>query len=185
VLSGKPGFVESMIGIKPVKVGLNVTAALEKGQVFLASVLDIDVDKVRENFAGAARTAFNLAMEVAYVTKDTASALITKGYKNAKAVALEANILNSATVGDVLAKASAEASALKAKIPDQPAEEKPAEAKEEKPAEEKPESSEEKVEEKPAKEKEEKPEEKPAKEKEEKPKEEAKEEKKEDGADKK
>ena len=65
-------------------------------------------------------------------TKDTLPVLITKGYRGAKAVAIEANILNSATVGDVLAKANAQASALKAKIPEtaealaEKAEEKPA-----------------------------------------------------------
>ncbi len=133
----------SKLGIKPIKVRLSITSALENGQLFLGDVLNIDVDTVRQNFAKAARSAFNIAIEVAYLTAETMPVLITKGYKNAKAVAIEANILNSATVGDVLAKANAQASVLKAKIPDtapeEPVkEEKPAEepVKEEKPAEE-------------------------------------------------
>jgi large subunit ribosomal protein L10 len=117
----------SKLGIKPVKVRLSVTSALENGQVFLASVLDIDIDSVRHNFASCARTAFNVAVEIAYITKETLPALIARGYRGAKAVALEANIMNSETVSDILGKANAQANALKAKLPEAPKEEaKPA-----------------------------------------------------------
>lgn len=108
----------SKLGIKPIKVRLSMTSALENSQVFPASVLDIDIDKVWQNFANCARTAFNVAIEITYLTKETLPALITKGYRNAKSVALEANIMNSATVSEILGKANAQAKALKAKIPD-------------------------------------------------------------------
>ncbi len=107
----------SKLGIKPIKVRLSITSALENGQLFLGNVLNIDIDTVRQNFAEAARNAFNIAIEAVYFTTETIPVLITKGYKNAKAVALEASILNSATIGDVLTKANAQASVLKAKIP--------------------------------------------------------------------
>ena len=161
----------SKLGIKPIKVRLSITSALENGQLYLGEVLNIDVDIVKQNFANAARTAFNIAVDVAYFTTETMPVLITKGYKNAKAIAIEANILNSATVGDVLAKANAQASVLKAKIPDtipeEPAKEEQKEepAKEEKPEEKAEEKPEEKAEEKPAEEKKEEPaKEEPAKE---------------------
>ena len=117
ISSGVSGAL-SKLGIKPIKVRLSMTSALENGQLFLASVLDIDIDKVREDFTNCARTAFNVAVEMAYLTKETVPALIAKGYRNAKAVALEANIINAATVSDILGKANAQAKALKAKIPD-------------------------------------------------------------------
>ncbi len=119
----------SKLNIKPIKVKLSVTAGLEKGQVYLADVLDIDADQVFQDFATASRNAFNIAIEIAYTTKETMPVLITKGYRGAKAVAIEANILNSATVGDVLAKASAQANVLKVKVPEAPAEEKAEEPK--------------------------------------------------------
>ena len=133
----------SKLGIKPIKVRLNILASLENGQVYLGNVLNIDVNQVRQDFANASRTAFNIAVEVAYCTVDTMPALITKGFKNAKAVAIEANMLTSATVQDVLAKANAQATVLKAKIPEtveEASEEKPAEEtkEEEKPTEEAP-----------------------------------------------
>lgn len=133
----------SKLGIKPVKVKLSVIACIEKGQVFLGEILDIDVDVVRQNFTDASRNALNLAVEVAYFTKETAELLVLKGYRNAKGLALEANIMNSATVSEILGKASAQANVLKGKIPESTA---PVEA-EEKKEEEKP-AEEEKAEEK-------------------------------------
>ncbi len=126
----------SKLNIKPIKVGLKTTAALEKGQLFLANVLDIDVDKVKANFSNAARNAFLLAVETGYFTKETAQALIAKGFRNAKALALEANLLTSATVAEILAKGQLQASALKAKMPDK-APKNQEKAKEEKPSEKK------------------------------------------------
>ena len=123
-ISGAIAGALSKLGIKPVKVRLSVKACIEKGQVFLGEVLNIDVDKVRQDFTVGARNALSLAVETAYFTKETAELLVSKGFKNAKAIALEANILNSTTVGSVLAKANAQAVALKGKVKEAPAEEK-------------------------------------------------------------
>jgi large subunit ribosomal protein L10 len=118
----------SKLDIKPIKVGLKVTSALEKSQLFLASVLDIDIDKVKADFSSAARNAFLLAIETGYFTKETAQALIAKGFRNAKALALEANLITSATVSEILAKGRLQATALKAKVPETlPQEPKPEE----------------------------------------------------------
>jgi large subunit ribosomal protein L10 len=132
------------LGIKPMKIGLNVVACLEKSQVFLADVLDIDTDKVRKDFASAARNALNLAVEVSYFTKETVSVLVSKGYKNAKAVALEASILNKETASEILGKAKSQAAALKALVKDKPeqAKEEKKEEKKEQPAEKKEEAKE-------------------------------------------
>jgi len=149
----------SKLGIKPVKVGLNVKACLEKGQIFLASVLDIDADTVMQQFMEAHRNAFTLAVETGYFTKETVEFLIGKAFRQAKSVALEANLLTSATVAEVLAKANAQAVALKEKVPDKAPEEKPSKGEEkvdEKPAEKAEEKPAEKAEEKPAEKAEEK-----------------------------
>lgn len=112
------------LGIKPIKVGLNIMACLEKGQVFLGEVLDIDTDRVRADFGNAARAALNLAVEVAYLSKETAPILVTRGFRNARAVSLEAGILNKETAAEILGKANAQASALKAMVKEAPPEEK-------------------------------------------------------------
>ena len=119
----------SKLGIKPVKVGLNVIACLEKGQVFPSNVLDIDAEKMAKEFANAARNAFNLAIEAGYFTKETIKSLIAKASRQAKAIAIEANLLTSATVTEVLAKANRQASALKEKVGEKPKEEEKPKAK--------------------------------------------------------
>ncbi|MFH1391073.1 MAG: 50S ribosomal protein L10 [Candidatus Diapherotrites archaeon] len=121
----------SKLNIKPFKVGLKIISVLEQGQVYKADVLDIDIDEVFGNFVNAHKKAFNLAVNTEIFTSETTELLISKAFNNAKAVALEANILNSATVGSLLAKANAQASALKPLIKDAPKEEPKEEAKEE------------------------------------------------------
>jgi large subunit ribosomal protein L10 len=180
------------LDINPIKVGLNLTAALENTQVFLPEVLNIEIDEVFNDFVNAHSRAFKLALGVAYTTADTMPLLVTKAFSEAKSLALEANIMCKATVEDLLAKANAQAKSLESSMPEAPA---PAEEKKEEPAEEKAEEkaeapAEEKPAEAPAEEKkpeaaaeEAKPEEKPAEEKaEEKPAEAPAEEKKEDNA---
>ena len=137
------------LNIKPFKVGLKLVAVLEGTQIFKADVLDIDTEEVFANFVGAHQKAFNLAFNASIFTPEVTELLITTSFANAKAVALEANLLTSATVGDLLAKANAQASSVKSLVKDAPAEEKPAEeakeeAKEEKAEETKEEKSEEK-----------------------------------------
>jgi len=132
------------LNIKPFKVGLKLVAVLEGAQIFKADVLDIDTEEVFANFVSAHQKAFNLAFNSSFFTVQTTELLVTKSFANAKAVALEANFLTSATVGDLLAKANAQATSVKDLVKDVPAEPKA----EEKPAEEaKEESAEEKTEE--------------------------------------
>lgn len=131
----------SKLDIKPVKIGLTMIAAFEKGEIFKAEVLDIDTEKIFSDFVKAHSNAFNLAFNAGYFTKETTPLLIAKAFNDAKAVALEAGVFNSQTMPILLAKAAREANALKAQIPElevkekekneSPAEEKPAEKKEE------------------------------------------------------
>ncbi|MCR4336145.1 MAG: 50S ribosomal protein L10 [archaeon] len=121
----------SKLNIKPFKVGLKIISILENGQVYHADILDIDTDQVFANFVNAHKKAFNLAVNAEIFNSETAEILVSKAFSNAKAVALEANILNSVTVGSLLAKANAQANVLKPLIKDAPKEE-PKEVAEEK-----------------------------------------------------
>ncbi|MBU0661887.1 50S ribosomal protein L10, partial [Candidatus Micrarchaeota archaeon] len=133
------------LDIKPVKIGLNLIAALENGQVFKPDVLNIDNDEVYANFKNAYTSALNLAFFARYPTAETTPMLIAKAFREAKAVALAGEVFTKETMPALLAKADAQAKALKAKVPEEapaetPAEEKSAEGEEKKedaPAEEK------------------------------------------------
>jgi len=103
----------SKLNIKPFKVGLKIVTVLEGTQLFNADVLDINIDEVFSNFVSAHKKAFNLAMNAVIFTTETTELLVAKAFNNAKAVAIEGNILNSVTVGNLLSKANAQASVLK------------------------------------------------------------------------
>ncbi len=101
------------LDIKPIRVGMNLTACYENGEVFKADVLNIDTEKVFNNFVTAHRSAFNIAFNSEYFTKETTPLLVSKAFREAKAVALEANILTKYTVQDTIAKAALQAKAIK------------------------------------------------------------------------
>ena len=113
--------VLAKLDIKPIRVGLNIAAIIENGEVFTAKVLDIDTEKVFANFVDAHRKAFNLAVNAAYPAKTTIELLVQKAFNDSKAVSLEANIMNSATVDLLLAKADRQAKALAAFVPEEAA----------------------------------------------------------------
>ena len=142
----------------------------ENKELFKQEVLDVDEEELFNSFISAHRNSFNLALNIAYPTKETIPLLLTKAIYASMNLALDANILNSKTIETFISKANLQATVLKSKVKDDAKTEEP--KAEEKPAEEK--KKEAKTEDK----KEELKEEKPAEEKKEAPKEEA--EKKED-----
>ncbi len=95
------------LDIKPIKVGLNIVACLEKGEVFTAAILDFDSEKVEAQFIAAHTAALNLAVEIGYCTSATIELLLSKAFNSAKAVALEANIVADATREEISGKAAA------------------------------------------------------------------------------
>ena len=146
-VSDKLAGLLTRLGIEPMEIGLDLVAVYEKGEILTKDVLDIDEEAFMNNLRTLASESFNLAMFIGYPNKDTIEPLLSKAHREARAVAKEANVMTSDNVGEVLAKAEAQANALKAKVPDAPKEEKKEEPKKEEPkAEEKP--AEEKKEEK-------------------------------------
>lgn len=108
--------VLSKLNIKPISVGLNITAVLEKDTVFLPVVLDIDETKVFEDFKSAYWNALALALEIGYTTPQTMTILVQRAFKNTKAVAIKAGIPTPYTVVDLVSQANAAAELLKSKI---------------------------------------------------------------------
>jgi len=106
----------SKLNIMPFKVGMKLIAAIEGDQLFKAEILDIDTEKVFENFMNAHRGAFNLAVNASITNKATIEHLVAKAFRETKAVALEGNIMNSVTAGDILAKADRAAKEIKSKV---------------------------------------------------------------------
>src|SRR3989344_6069677 len=106
----------SKLNVMPFKVGMKLIAAIEGSQLFRAEILDIDTEKIFANFMAAHRGAFNVAVHAGVTNKATIEHLVSKAFSNSKAVALEGNVLNSVTAGDILAKAERAAKEIKSKI---------------------------------------------------------------------
>lgn len=105
--------VLQQLNIKPIKVGLNIIAACEDGELYKANVLNIDNEEVFNNFVIAQQKAFNLAFNATIFTNQTTELFIQKAFRESKALALEANIYSTATIPDILAKATRQAKAIK------------------------------------------------------------------------
>jgi large subunit ribosomal protein L10 len=110
------------LDIKPFKVGINMMAAYEGGVIYLKDILDVDTEALFGSFVDAHRKSFNLAFNAAYPATGVVPLLVAKAYNEAKAVAIEANILCAATAGGILSKADAQAKALKALVKEAPVE---------------------------------------------------------------
>jgi len=116
VVNQKLAEILQRLDIKPVEIGLNLTAAYEKGEIMLKDVLDIDEEAFKIKVMTAVSEAFNLAIETGYATKDTINVLITKAHSQALALADSQDIMTPDTVNNVVAKAERQANALKQKL---------------------------------------------------------------------
>ncbi len=112
VVNDKLSSLLMRLGIEPMEIGLNLVAAYENGDVLMGEVLDIDEKVFMAKLQTAAREALNLAVDVAYPTKDTIILLIQKSSRDSKAIAVERDILADEVVGQILAKADAQAAAV-------------------------------------------------------------------------
>lgn len=103
----KPKVAEILtrLGIEPMEVGLDLVATYEDGTIYQKNILDIDEDRFMADLRNCANGAFNLAMFVAYPTKNTIKFLISKAFNDSKALGLSQNIIDEGIVNELLAKA--------------------------------------------------------------------------------
>ncbi|MFC1801594.1 50S ribosomal protein L10 [Nanoarchaeota archaeon] len=114
IISGKVAEILKRLDVKPMEIGLDLVAVWEDGTVFKGSDLRIDEAEYEQNIINAAQWAVNLSIEAGIPTADTIELMIIKAFNDAKAVALEGNILADAVIEEVLGKVEREALALKA-----------------------------------------------------------------------
>lgn len=108
--------VLTRLGIEPMEIGLNVTAIYENGNILTKDVLDIDETAYLNNLKACAGEAFNLAISIGYPCEETIVMLLTKAHSDARALAMDQNILTDETVKEVLAKAEMQAKSLNSKL---------------------------------------------------------------------
>jgi len=100
------------LGIEPMEIGLDLVCAYEKGIIYARSILDVDETQFMNNLCEATGGAFNLAIEMSYITKETIETLIGKANREARGVGTEANIMAPELAEEILAKAQRQANAV-------------------------------------------------------------------------
>lgn len=119
VVSAKLAAILTRLGIEPMEVGLDLTAVYENGEILTKAVLDIDEDAYIADITSAAGWAFNLAVESAYPTLDTAEVLLQKAFSESRNLAINEYILTDMTAGDTLARVHNQMLGLASHLPDE------------------------------------------------------------------
>jgi large subunit ribosomal protein L10 len=104
--------------IFPIQLGISLNAVFEEGNLFKPDVLDIDIDQFRLKIHQASFNALTLALEAAWINKQTVTPLITKAHRDAFGLAMELGIINKQTVKHIIAKTHRAMLALASKSKD-------------------------------------------------------------------
>lgn len=92
VVNDKLAALLTRLGIEPMEIGLDLVAVYENGEILTGEVLDIDEEAFLDKLRLAASEAFNLAIFIAYPSKDIISLLIGKAHNDAFALSTQAKI---------------------------------------------------------------------------------------------
>lgn len=104
--------VFNLLKMEPMEIGLDLVYALESGVVYEKNVLDIDQSWYLNELQSCAQGAVNLSVNTGYPTKFTIEMILQKAFVEARALCIDANILEKHFIDDVLLKAIREAKAL-------------------------------------------------------------------------
>jgi large subunit ribosomal protein L10 len=104
------------LGVKPMEIGMTLSAAFEGGTVYTDNVLNIDEEATLVSLQDGFRNAFNLAFNSSYFTGETIEPLLQKAFADARNLGVNAMVLDKGIIEDLVAKAQQSALALKAQV---------------------------------------------------------------------
>jgi large subunit ribosomal protein L10 len=84
--------------------------------VYGKDVLDVDEQKLLDDLRRGASEALNLSISASYPTRQNIQLMLQKAFLNSRSLALNANIYEKEVIDAILAKANAQANALKTKV---------------------------------------------------------------------
>jgi large subunit ribosomal protein L10 len=108
--------VLGLLKVEPLEIGLDLSFVYEDGMIYDRSVLDISTEAYIEDFQRCVQHGVNLSVNTNYPTKQTIDIMIQKTFIEAKAVCVEANILEKDFIDDVLKKAIRQAVAMEKQL---------------------------------------------------------------------
>ncbi|MGH9876752.1 MAG: 50S ribosomal protein L10 [Nitrososphaerales archaeon] len=111
-ISHKLASLLSKLGIKPIKAGMTINAALQEGVVYRYQDLRIDVDEIKQDIMASFNAAIALAVNASYATKESIEHLLRKAFGNARALSINSGYATSETAKEILYSAESKALAL-------------------------------------------------------------------------
>lgn len=116
-IDGDLASILTRLWIEPMEIGLDLRAVYEESEIFTAEVLHIDESEYKNKIQKAYMESLNLAVFTGYPTEESVKLLLGKAGREARALALSANILTDETTADILRKAHAENLSLSGSLP--------------------------------------------------------------------
>jgi len=116
VISAKLADVLVKLDIKPMDVGLALQAAFHEGNLYEPSVLAVDEEKILAQLQLAGQQAFNLSVNAAIPTKETMAPILTKAVRDARGLAIEADIYEKDVIDAIIGKAQRQSQAIKSLV---------------------------------------------------------------------
>ncbi len=116
IISPRLAGVLSKLNIKPLEAGLSLMAAYDDGLIITGDELNIDLEEKRNQLKMAWNSAFNLALKIHYITRDTIVPLLQMASQEAKKLAVEAVFISPETVLEILSKGYAQMLSLAERI---------------------------------------------------------------------
>jgi large subunit ribosomal protein L10 len=111
-ISHKLASLLGKLGIKPIKAGMTINAALQEGVVYRNQDLRIDVDEIKQDIMASFNAAIALAVNASYATKESIEHLLRKAFGNARALSINSGYATSETAKEILYSAESKALAL-------------------------------------------------------------------------
>ena len=109
IISKKLAEMLSRLDIYPMEIGLDLRSVYEDGMIYPRDILAVDEDKYISDITTAAQYAFNLAINVAYPTRNTINMLLQTASFGARNLAINSTIFERDVIEDVITKAHIQA----------------------------------------------------------------------------
>ena|SRR3990172_4624558 len=111
-ISPKLSGLLAKLNLKPIKAGLSLNAAYMDGLVFHRTDLSLNLDEYQRNIQAAFNSAMALAVNSAFLTKETTPLILAQAARHARALAVEAAIPTRESLPDILSTAQLRAQTI-------------------------------------------------------------------------
>lgn len=108
--------VLTRLDIKPMMIGLTITAAYDSGIVYSQDILEVDETFYHDQLRSAAFESFAVALHTGIVTSETIQPMLMKAAREAYMLCIARTIYNKDTIGFLVALAQSHGSSLSGRV---------------------------------------------------------------------